>query len=73
MRAKVAERSQVTIPKQLRKKLGIRKGTVLDFHIEHGKLVIEKSIENDSVAQVYGCLGKGIDTDKALKILRGEK
>ena len=32
MKAKVADRGQVTIPKALRDRLGIRPGTVLDFH-----------------------------------------
>jgi len=31
MRAKVAERGQVTIPKVLRERIGIRPGTVLEF------------------------------------------
>ena len=39
MRAKVAERGQVTIPKVLRERLGIRPGTVLEFKEDHGKLV----------------------------------
>jgi len=36
MRAKVAERGQVTIPKVLRERLGIRPGTVLEFKEDQG-------------------------------------
>ena len=43
MRAKVAERGQVTIPKVLRERLGIRPGTVLEFKEDQGKLVAVKA------------------------------
>jgi AbrB family looped-hinge helix DNA binding protein len=39
MKAKVAERGQVTIPKELRERLGIVPGTVLDFFEEQGLLI----------------------------------
>ncbi len=42
MKATVAERGQVTIPKVLRKKLGIKSGTALDFREENGRLVAVK-------------------------------
>ena len=42
MKATVAERGQVTIPKPLREKLGIRPGTRLDFKDDGGKLVAVK-------------------------------
>ncbi len=42
MKAKVAERGQVTIPKRLRDKLGIAPGTVLEFQDQDGKLVAVK-------------------------------
>lgn len=73
MRAKVAERGQVTIPLALRKKLGIRPGVILDFEIEKGKLVAMKAEQRDPVAQVYGCIGKGLDTDSFIRELRGEE
>ncbi len=39
MRATVAERGQITIPKVLREQLGIRPGTILEFTEENGRLV----------------------------------
>ena len=41
MKATVAERGQVTIPKELRDKLGIQAGTVLTFSAENGKLIVK--------------------------------
>jgi AbrB family looped-hinge helix DNA binding protein len=43
MKAKVAERGQVTIPKALRERLGIVPGTVLDFFEEQGRLIAKLS------------------------------
>lgn len=70
MKAIVAERGQVTIPKSLRDKLGIRPGTALEFVAKNGTLVARKA-ETDSVSQVFGCLGGGADTDKFIRALRG--
>lgn len=71
MKAKVAERGQVTIPKALRERLGIRPGTVLEFNEEHGQLVVAKAAAMDNVDQVYGKLGHGRRTDDVMHELRG--
>jgi len=71
MKARIAERGQVTIPKQLRKMLGLMPGTVLEFGEERGRLIAVKSGGTDPVSEVYGCLGKKIDTDAVIAELRG--
>jgi antitoxin PrlF len=71
LKAKVAERGQVTIPKALRDRLGIRPGTILEFRQEEGRLVIEKEEPLDVVDQVYGLLGRGRSTEKVMQELRG--
>jgi AbrB family looped-hinge helix DNA binding protein len=70
MKTIVAERGQVTIPKILREKLGIRPGAVLDFQIQNGKLVATKVTSTDPIEQVYGCFGTSLSTDTLLKELR---
>ena len=70
MKSIVAERGQVTIPKALRDKLGIRSGTALEFSARNGTLVAHKA-ETDPVSSVYGCLKRGIDTDTYVASLRG--
>lgn len=72
MKAVVADRGQVTIPKVLRQRLGIRPRTVLDFREENGMLVARKAAENDAVAEVMGCLKINRTTDDILVDLRGE-
>lgn len=70
MKAIVAERGQVTIPKSLREKLGIRPGTALEFSARDGTLIAQK-VETDPVSSVYGCLGAAGDTDRYIRALRG--
>jgi antitoxin PrlF len=72
MKAKVAERGQVTIPKALREQLGIRPKTVLDFREEDGRLVVEKVALEDPVEKVRGCLSLKQSTDAIVATLRGD-
>jgi AbrB family looped-hinge helix DNA binding protein len=71
MKATVAERGQVTIPKELRDKLGLRPGTVLDFHAEAGKLVGVKRSNQDAIDRFYGCIDLGKSTDEFIDEIRG--
>lgn len=71
MKAVVAQRGQVTIPKPLRDKLGIRPGTALEFTARDGTLVARKA-ETDPVSRVFGCLGGRIDTDRFIRAVRGD-
>jgi AbrB family looped-hinge helix DNA binding protein len=70
---RVAERGQVTIPKPLRERLGVQPGTVLEFSEEHGRRIAVRSGGTDPVTEVYGWLGKKIDTDAVMAQLRGRR
>jgi antitoxin PrlF len=70
MKSVVADRGQVTIPKALRERLGIVPRTILDFHEENGRLVAQKIVQTDPVAQVLGCLALDRPTDEILSELR---
>ncbi|MCP4752929.1 MAG: AbrB/MazE/SpoVT family DNA-binding domain-containing protein [Proteobacteria bacterium] len=70
MKAIVADRGQVTIPKKIRDSLGIVPQTVLEFHEENGKLIAEKATEEDPVTQVLGCISLTKDTDAIMDELR---
>ncbi len=72
MRAKVAERGQVTIPKPLRDRLGIQPGTILEFREEEGQLLAVKVEALDVVDWAYGRLGRGRRTDEIVRQLRGD-
>ncbi|HUY28293.1 MAG TPA: AbrB/MazE/SpoVT family DNA-binding domain-containing protein [Candidatus Binataceae bacterium] len=73
MKARVAERGQVTIPKRLRDRLGVKPGTTLEFSEERGRLVAVKSAPADPVAMVFGCLGGKFDTDVFMAAIRGPR
>lgn len=72
MNATVSEKGQVTIPKALRERLGIRPGQVLDFREERGRLVAIKTAKQDPIDRVYGILKLRKSTDELIKELRGE-
>jgi AbrB family looped-hinge helix DNA binding protein len=71
MKAIVSEKGQITIPKRLRDRLGIRPGEVLDFDEEGGRLVARKSGSHNNVAELYGTLTFREPVDEFLRRLRG--
>jgi antitoxin PrlF len=73
MKAVVAERGQVTIPKRLRERLGIRPKTVLEFREKDGCLIATKETPGDPVEQVMGCLKLSKDTDELMIEFRGAR
>ena len=72
MKSIVSEKGQVTIPKRLRERLGIRPGQVLDFSEDRGRLVASKDTQEDPIDSVYGILKLGQRTDAAIDTLRGK-
>ncbi|MFM1921858.1 MAG: hypothetical protein RLZZ303_3492 [Candidatus Hydrogenedentota bacterium] len=73
MKAIVADRGQVTIPKALRERLGINPRTVLDFREENGKLVAVKVMAGDAVSRVMGCITLDHPTDELIAEMRGDR
>ena len=71
MKAIVSEKGQVTIPKRLRDRLGIKAGEVLDFDEEAGRLVARKSSSHDNLTELYGTLTLREPVDKFIRRLRG--
>ncbi len=71
MKAIIYKNGQVTIPKLIRDNLGIQPGQVLDFRVEHGRLVATKAILQDEVESLYGILRLGRSTNALMKTLRG--
>jgi antitoxin PrlF len=70
--SRVSEKGQVTIPKPMRERLGIRPGEVVVFREEPGRLVIEKALKRDALDELYGVLDLGRTTDEFVRELRGE-
>ncbi len=72
MKTVISEKGQVTIPKLLRDRLGLKPGQVLDFREEKGKLVATKAQTTDPVNAVFGILKNRQSTDKLMTDLRGK-
>jgi AbrB family looped-hinge helix DNA binding protein len=72
LRARVAEKGQVVIPKALRDRLGIRPGQELEFVEDHGRLVVTRVPAHGPVERVYGSWGRGGSTDAFMREIRGE-
>ena len=72
MKTTVSERGQVTIPKALRERLGIRPGQKLDMREERGRLVATKLSTQDPLERVTGILKLGRSTDELMTTLRGK-
>ena len=71
MKSIVSEKGQVTIPKAVRMKLGLRPGTVLDFEADRGRLVARKTGGGDAIDEVYGSMKMDEPVDEYLERTRG--
>jgi len=71
-KSRVSEKGQVTIPKRMRERLGIRAGESVEFREERGRLVIEKALSCDAIDELYGVLDLGRRTDEFVRDLRGD-
>jgi antitoxin PrlF len=73
MRTVVSEKGQVTIPKALRDRLGLRAGSVVEFTAVGGKLI---GIKEQAVDPMQKWVGKGrlpadLDVDTYIDRIRG--
>jgi len=73
MKTTVSVKGQITIPKGLRRRLGIEPGTVLKCAEHKGCLVLEKELAQDPVGKAYGILKHlGKTTAEVLRALRSD-
>jgi AbrB family looped-hinge helix DNA binding protein len=71
MKTRVSEKGQITIPKIVRTRLGIKPGQVLDVREDGGRFIASKVVEDDRVQRVYGILKMRESTDEYIEALRG--
>jgi AbrB family looped-hinge helix DNA binding protein len=72
MEVTVAERGQVTLPKEVRDALGLVKGTKLTVEVDHGRIILRKNAR-DALEKIRGRfkLPTGKSTDDVMRELRG--
>ena len=73
MKGAISEKGQVTIPKAVRDRLGLRPGTVVEFRAENGRLVGTKKLPEDVFRKWRGRgrLPGGVGVDEYLARARG--
>ena len=70
--ARVGERGQVTIPKAIRDRYGLGKGTELEFAPNQDSVCFRKAAgDRDPVWSIFGILNRGVDTDAFIEEMRG--
>jgi AbrB family looped-hinge helix DNA binding protein len=71
MKTTVSEKGQITIPKALRERLGIRPGQVLEVREERGRLVMSKRADVDPFTELTGILKVDRSSDELIAEMRG--
>ena len=70
--SKITSKGQITIPQQVRKKLGVGPGDKVEFRELNGKFVVEKIIDHSPFDKYVGYLKKkrGREPDVIIEELR---
>lgn len=71
MKSVVSQKGQVTIPKAVRSKLGLRPGTVIEFEADRGRLIGRKAEGGDVIGELYGSLKMDEPVDEYIERARG--
>lgn len=71
-KAKVTSKGQVTLPIELRKKIGIKPGSYIEIKETEAGYVIRRQVEDDCLKKYIGILNNETSSDKVTKELRGE-
>jgi AbrB family looped-hinge helix DNA binding protein len=75
MGTSVTSKGQVTIPKKVRDYLGIRKGTIVEFRLEDGKVVLTRAgakKPKSRLARLVGIAKGGMTSDEIMRLMRGD-
>ena len=67
---RITKKGQVTIPKEIREALGLKRGDSVEFVLQEGRCILVKKREIN-LKRWIGALGKG-DTDEFIRQIRGE-
>jgi len=74
MKSRVSSKGQVTVPAEVRNRLGLQPGTVVTFEIrENGVLLRKGSAGGHPVDRIFGILRLRKPTDALLDEMRGPR
>ncbi len=69
MKALVTSKGQVTIPKELRDRFGIRPGVRVDFTAAEDGIRLRKVVDRRKQSKVFGCLKRELDGHSVSELL----
>lgn len=53
----ISSKGQITVPMEIRKRLGVKQGDRVEFVVEHGNTILRPAMsEDDPFAKFVGCL-----------------
>ncbi len=78
-RAKITSKGQVTLPKEMRDKIGIDTGSFIEIRETEAGYLINKQVDDDCLKRYIGILDKGhkagsnkTSSDDIIREIRGE-
>lgn len=71
-KAKVTSKGQVTLPIDLRKKIGIEPGNYIEIKETEAGYIIMKQVEGNRFKKYTGILNDNTTSDEVIRKLRGE-
>ena len=69
MRATITSKGQITIPAEIRRKLGLTTGTVLEFEENSDRVVASKRVDRNKMKSVIGIAEKQLSGKSSLEWL----
>ena len=74
MKSTMSSKGQLTVPMELREKLGLTAGTVVQFELRDGAVLLRKgNHEGHPVDRLFGSLSLGKPVDEILDEMRGPR
>lgn len=69
---RITAKGQVTLPKEIRQRFGLRPGVEIQFVQKGNQVILEKVIRQHPLDTLYGVLGRHQRTDRLIDELRGK-
>lgn len=71
--ARLTSKGQVTIPREVRERLGLEPGTEVSFEVEGETVLMRRHVESEAIARWAGVLEIPEGVDEFLDAARGER
>ena len=69
----VSEKGQITIPRRIRSRVGIRPGQILKVRDQLGEVILRKDTAVDAVDELSGSVDLGMTVEEYIALSRGPR